>query len=284
MSVCPAPAGETRPVSTWSSCEVSRWKGGVITTDQDRVAEEVPVALVYNGISHAVMLATPDDLEDFALGFSLSEGILRDRSDLYDVEVQPLDNGIQVDLQIAAECFVRLKERRRNLTGRTGCGLCGVETLEQAVRRPSPVNSNLRVPSGAVSKAMDALAEQQSLNRLTGAVHAAGWAEADGTVRFVREDVGRHNAVDKLLGVVASEGVAHDSGFVVVTSRASYEIVQKAATRGIAMIAAISAPTGLAIRIADEAGVTLLGFTRGEGHVIYAHPERMIALNSGISE
>lgn len=283
MSLCAAPAWETGPVQTWSTCNVDRWKGGNTTSSIDKVAEEVPVALVFNGISHAVMLATPADLEDFALGFSLSEGILQDRSELYDIEVAQVGNGIQVDMQIATERFVLLKERRRNLTGRTGCGLCGVETLEQAVRHPAPVSVELSVRSEAVHRAMDALSGGQALNQLTGAVHAAAWAEPDGNVVLVREDVGRHNALDKLLGAMASAGIDHDQGFVVITSRASYEIVQKAATRGIGMVAAISAPTGLAIRIADEAGVTLLGFTRGEGHVVYAHPERLIATHSGTS-
>ena len=283
MTMCAVPARETGPVQTWSTCSVDRWKGGNTTSSIDKVAEEVPVALVFNGISHAVMLATPADLEDFALGFSLSEGILQDRSELYDIEVAQVGNGIQVDMQIATERFVLLKERRRNLTGRTGCGLCGVETLEQAVRHPAPVSVELSVRSEAVHRAMDALSGGQALNQLTGAVHAAAWAEPDGNVLLVREDVGRHNALDKLLGAMASAGIDHDKGFVVITSRASYEIVQKAATRGIGMVAAISAPTGLAIRIADEAGVTLLGFTRGEGHVVYAHPERLIATHSGTS-
>lgn len=272
------PATETGPVRVWTEHEVVRWKAGVLTPGVDRVAEEVPVALVYNGISHAVMLATPADLEDFALGFSLSEGILRDRSDLYGLDVEQVGNGMQVELEIATECFVLLKDRRRNLTGRTGCGLCGVETLEQAVRQPRPVAVSLKIDPEAVHRAMAEMAERQALQHVTGAVHAAGWATPDGQVGLVREDVGRHNAVDKLLGAMAREDIDASQGFLVVTSRASYEIVQKAATRGVGFIAAISAPTGLAARIAAESGVTLLGFTRGEGHVVYAHPERLIAM------
>lgn len=284
MSVCSARAGQPVAVRLWSSRRVERWSAGGTTDGIDQVAEEIPVALVYNGISHAVMLASPADLEDFALGFSLSEGILRDASELYDLEVEQLGEGIQVDMRIAAECFMRLKQRRRNLTGRTGCGLCGVETLEQAVRHPAPVAGGLQVSAEAVHRAMAAMTQAQPLQRITGAVHAAAWALPDGSLQLVREDVGRHNALDKLLGAMAAEGIDHAAGFIVITSRASYEIVQKAATRGIALVAAISAPTGLAVRIAEEAGVTLLGFTRGGGHVAYAHPERLAPINPGTPE
>lgn len=285
MSVCSARAARPLIERPWSSRRVERWSAGGTTDGIDQVAEEVPVALVYNGISHAVMLASPADLEDFALGFSLSEGILRDASDLYDLEVEQLGEGIQVDMRISAECFMRLKQRRRNLTGRTGCGLCGVETLEQAVRHPAPVvNAGLRVSAESVHRAMSAMAEAQSLQRITGAVHAAAWARPDGSLQLVREDVGRHNALDKLLGAMAAESIDHADGFIVITSRASYEIVQKAATRGVALVAAISAPTGLAVRIAEEAGVTLLGFTRGQGHVAYSHPARLDTTQSGTPE
>lgn len=281
MSACSARAGQPVSERPWSSRRVERWSASGTTDGIDQVAEEVPVALVYNGISHAVMLASPADLEDFALGFSLSEGILRDASDLYDLEVEQLGEGIQVDMRISAECFMRLKQRRRNLTGRTGCGLCGVETLEQAVRHPAPVAGGLQVSAETVHRAMAAMTQAQPLQRITGAVHAAAWALPDGSLQLVREDVGRHNALDKLLGAMAAEDTDHAAGFIVITSRASYEIVQKAATRGVALVAAISAPTGLAVRIAEEAGVTLLGFTRGGGHVAYAHPERLAPTNQG---
>ena len=276
-------AGQSVNANTWNSHRVERWSNDQRVDGIDQGAEEVPVALVYNGISHAVMLATPADLEDFAIGFSLSEGILNDLRDLYDLETVQVDAGIQVDLQISSECFMRLKQRRRNLAGRTGCGLCGVETLEQAVRQPAPVSPGAEVTAHAVHRAMAALAPRQQLQRITGAVHATGWASLDGELMFVREDVGRHNALDKLLGAIARKGVAHDKGFVVITSRASYEIVSKAATRGVGLVAAISAPTGLAVRIAEEAGVTLLGFTRNAGHVVYASPERLNSTYSGTS-
>ena len=275
--------GQPVSANTWSSRRVERWSGDQAVDGIDQVADEVPVALVYNGISHAVMLATPADLEDFAIGFSLSEGILNNLNDLYDLEVVQVATGIQVDLRVSSECFMRLKQRRRTLAGRTGCGLCGVETLEQAVRQPAPVAVGAEIAVHAVHRAMAALAPRQHLQRITGAVHAAGWASLDGELTFVREDVGRHNALDKLLGAIAREGVAHDEGFVVITSRASYEIVAKAATRGVGLVAAISAPTGLAVHIAEEAGVTLLGFTRGAGHVVYARPERLNSTSPGTS-
>lgn len=283
-AACMASAGQPVRSQPWASRRVGRWIGEHVTDGIDQVAEEVPVALVFNGISHAVMLATPDDLEDFALGFSLSEGILRERGELYDLEVAQVGEGVQVDMRISAERFMQLKQRRRNLTGRTGCGLCGVETLEQAVRHPEPVTSRVRVSGDAVHRAMQGLSACQALQRITGAVHAAGWATPDGVVQLVREDVGRHNALDKLLGAMAREHIAHDHGFVVITSRASYEIVQKAATRGIGLVAAISAPTGLAVRVADASRLTLLGFTRGSGHVVYAHPQRLLPTNPGTTE
>src|SRR5690554_3682087 len=208
MSVCmSSAAGQSVNANTWNSHRVERWSNDQRVDGIDQVAEEVPVALVYNGISHAVMLATPADLEDFAIGFSLSEGILNDLRDLYDLETVQVDAGIQVDLQISSECFMRLKQRRRNLTGRTGCGLCGVETLEQAVRQPAPVSPGTEVTAHAVHRAMTALAPRQQLQRITGAVHAAGWASLDGELMFVREDVGRHNALDKLLGAIARKSV-----------------------------------------------------------------------------
>ncbi len=249
---------------------------------QDRVAEEVPVALVYNGISHAVMMTTPGDLEDFALGFSLSEGIVASTSEVHDIEVagpgggtgSPAE-GISVDITIASERFAGLKERRRNLTGRTGCGLCGTESLAEAIRCPAPVSDALEVTPEAVARAFAALPEWQPVNRATGAVHAAGFATADGRLLLVREDVGRHNALDKLIGALARARTPFAQGFVVMTSRASYELIQKAATMGIPMLAAISAPTALAIRLAQSTGLTLAGFARGRQFVIYANPRRV---------
>lgn len=242
---------------------------------EEELVEEVPVALVYNGISHAVMLATPNDIADFALGFSLTEGILQSPSELYDVDVVELTNGIEARLEIATERFVTLKDRRRNLTGRTGCGLCGVESLDAAVRNPAPVDDGLRVTPEAIHTALNNLAELQVVHKKTGAAHAAAFALTDGSVLYAREDVGRHNALDKLLGALARNKVDPKSGFVVVTSRASYEMVQKTASQGIALLAAVSAPTAYARRLAEESNVTLVGMTRQNRMTVYAHKERL---------
>jgi FdhD protein len=249
-------------------------KDGLLEQEEELV-EEVPVALVYNGISHAVMLATPNDIADFALGFSLTEGILQSPSELYDVDVVELSNGIEARLEIATERFVTLKDRRRNLTGRTGCGLCGVESLDAAVRNPAPVDDGLRVTPEAIHIALNNLSDLQEVHKKTGAAHAAAFATPDGAVMFAREDVGRHNALDKLLGALARNKIDPKSGFVVVTSRASYEMVQKTASQGIALLAAVSAPTAYARRLAEESNLTLVGMTRPGRMTVYAHKERL---------
>ncbi|MEO8058435.1 MAG: formate dehydrogenase accessory sulfurtransferase FdhD [Burkholderiales bacterium] len=242
---------------------------------QDWVAEEVPVALEYNGISHAVMLATPLDLEDFALGFSLSEGILDDANQLYSVEEESSALGITLHLQVASSAFARLKDRRRSMSGRTGCGLCGTESLSQ-VSRKLPALQNTTLPSRqAIARAMAQFCSLQTLQQATGAVHAAAWCSADGEVRWLREDVGRHNALDKLIGALANNGVDASSGFIAVTSRASFEMVQKTAMAGVALLAAVSAPTSFAVATAQKAGMTLVGFARQQDLVVYCHPERL---------
>lgn len=255
---------------------VERWVGEGATQAEDVIAEEVPVALVYNGLSHAVMLTTPRELEDFALGFSLSEGIVGNPSELYDMEVVEHTGGTEVRMQLSSERFAALREHRRALAGRTGCGLCGIESLEQMVSRKVPsVLAKGVVAVGALQRAQAELQAMQHLFNLTGAVHGAAWCRFDGSVVLVREDVGRHNALDKLIGAVATQGLAFDEGFVLMTSRASYEIVQKAVAVGIAVVAAVSAPTGMAVRIAQAAGLTLIGFTRGNRHSVYSHPQRV---------
>lgn len=258
------------------SIVVEKWRDDRRNVCQDDVAEEVPVALEYNGISHAVMLASPYHLEDFALGFSLSEGILSDRSELYDCEVSATDDGIQVQMRIAAQRFSALKGRRRNLTGRTGCGLCGAETLQQAIRRPSPVTSSAIFSASSLYAGMAAMQAQQRMQQHTGATHAAAWLGADGKIDLVREDIGRHNALDKLIGALAAESRDFSSGAALITSRASYEMVQKAATLGIGFLAAISAPTSLAVQLAEETNLTLVGFVRHQSHVVYAQSHRLM--------
>ena len=254
-----------------------RLKGGDRETLDEIVAEEVAVALVYNGISHAVMMATPCDLEDFARGFSLTERIVEKPSEIYDIEVETVDAGIEVRLEIASQRVVQLQQQRRTLAGRTGCGLCGVDSIAAAMR---PVTIAAGVPSisqAALQRAMTALPPFQTLNRVNGAMHAAGWARADGTLLAVREDVGRHNALDKLGGALAKAGPAAPGGFVVVTSRCSYEMVHKAAALGAVAIAAVSAPTSLAIATAEQAGIVLAAFVRDGRLTAYANADRITA-------
>jgi FdhD protein len=256
--------------------EVERWRGETYESREDWIAEEAPIALLYNGEPHAVMLATPLDLEDFALGFSLTESILAAPAELHAIRIYRRAEGIEVRMSIDPVRCATLPEQARNLAGRTGCGLCGARTLAQAMRKPPPVRSAVTVPAADLLRALSELSGRQNLNRLTGAIHAAAWAVPGQGVQVVREDVGRHNALDKLIGALACRGTDFGAGFVVVTSRASYEMVQKCAMAGIGFMAAISAPTGLAVRRAEEAGLTLVGFARGDGHVVYSHPHRLL--------
>ncbi|RYZ08743.1 MAG: formate dehydrogenase accessory sulfurtransferase FdhD [Comamonadaceae bacterium] len=263
----PPPAARVVPVR--------QRRGDAVRETADWVAEEVPVALEYNGLSHAVMLASPADLEDFALGFSLTEGIIDAPSDVRDIALVQADGGIAVRLDIASGCFARLKDRRRSLTGRTGCGLCGAESLAQAVRPPAVVRQGLPFDADVVRAALASLRARQPLHDASGAAHAAGFASAAGELLLVREDVGRHNALDKLVGALAQAGVDAGAGFVVVTSRASYEMVGKAAWTGSGLLAAVSGVTALAIDHAQAAGLCLVGFARGENLNLYTHPQRV---------
>jgi len=267
------PVAESAVVSTgYARREVRRWRDGSIETDQDCIAEELPVALLYNRRPHVVMMATPRDLDDFVLGFSLSEAVIGRAEELSDVQTQVLLEGIEVRVQIPDARAEALEARRRNLTGRTSCGLCGAQALEDAVRQPASVVGGIDVDAQTLHRALDRMHELQPLNAATGATHAAAWAHADGTIALLREDVGRHNALDKLIGAMTRAGEDMRAGFLVITSRASYEMVQKAATVGIPILAAISAPTALAIQLAESTGVTLVGFARTSSHVIYTQP------------
>jgi len=232
------------------------------------VAEEVPIALVYNGISHVVLMATPQDLRELAYGFSLSEGIIQHASQIYAVDVVESTDGILVQIELAAACFARLKQQRRQLVGRSGCGLCGVESLAalapQIVPISDAVKQSVPIEPAQISQAFIQMASQQTLNQQTGALHAAGLCYVDAAQQVqlrVFEDVGRHNALDKLLGwrLLQAEPPL---GLVLLTSRVSYELVQKTARAGLPVLAAISAPTGLAIRLAHQANMTVLGFVR----------------------
>jgi FdhD protein len=258
---------------------VDRWRGEQHERKQDYIAEEVPISLVYNGLPHVVMLATPADLEEFALGFSITEGIIKNPQELLSARIYNRSNGIEVQLKIPDHRFQCLADKGRNLTGRTGCGLCGASTLRQAIRQPNPVNGDLTLSAAELRSALTDINQHQKLNKLTGAVHAAAWATPEQGIVNIREDVGRHNALDKLIGFLLRTGKDLSSGFVIVTSRASYEMVQKTAWVGITLLAAVSAPTGLAIRLANEAGLTLIGFARDDQHVIYTHPQRLTHTN-----
>ena len=263
------------PVSGCSATAVSGLRAGSFFETTDWVIDEVPVALAYNGVSHAVMLATPSELEDFAIGFSRTEGIVDDLSQIYDVELVAEERGFTLALQIASSCFARLKDKRRSLAGRTGCGLCGTDSLAQAVRFPASMSGDGRFEAAAISRALGQMRERQLLLGVTGASHAAAWCNAAGEIVLMREDVGRHNALDKLVGALLRSRLPASEGFVAVTSRASYEMVQKTATLGVTVLAAVSGVTGLAIEVAQSTGVALLGFARGQDVSIYSHPQRI---------
>lgn len=259
----------------WSRGEqprtVQRRRGSELETAQDRLAEEVAVALVYNGLSHVVMMATPTDLEDFALGFSLSEKIIRQPEQLYGIEVVERPLGIELQIEIGSEPFARLKQHRRNLTGRTGCGLCGADSLAQAVGEPDSVTPQPLPTAAAIETALEQLRAHQPLQRSTGAVHGAALCDASGEIVLLREDVGRHNALDKLIGALhGRQSVSLPAvSFVLISSRASYEMVHKCASANLGALVAVSAPTALAVRQAEKAGIQLIGFARPGRHLIY---------------
>jgi FdhD protein len=261
---------------TLREVSVLRCRDGVLSRSQDLLAVELPVGLEYNGVSHAVMLASPADLEDFALGFSLSEGIIGNPAEFYGCEVEDRPDGRLVHIEIASERFVKLKERRRNLSGRTGCGLCGTEALDQVARDVSPVVHRHPVDAAMLTAGMRAMQALQPLQQQSGATHAAAWINGAGELLAVREDVGRHNALDKLIGALSRQTTDFSQGALLLTSRASYEMVQKAAMMGIGCMAAISAPTSFAVELAQQSGVTLLGFMRDASYVVYAHAERLM--------
>jgi FdhD protein len=271
----PAPGvGYDAPVNVRSYVRLS---DAGMSSEQAPVAEEVPVAFVYGTRAHVVMMCTPANLEDLAVGFTLSEEIVSTAGDVKHVAVSRHSRGVELAIEIPEADAARLGHRTRALAGRTGCGLCGVEAIDDAVRLPHTVQSSLQVEAEALWRAAAALDEHQTFNRQTHAVHAAAWSTAGGELRVVREDVGRHNALDKVLGALARSGTHPADGFLVVTSRASFELVQKAAVMGVPLLAAVSRPTGLAVRIADAAGITLVALLRGRTANIYSHSERVRA-------
>jgi FdhD protein len=241
---------------------------------EDWLAEEVPVELRYNGDAFAVMMTTPADLLDFAYGFSLSEGRVARASDIRDVTISEQLEGYVVDIDVQVPLTTEAGSERL-LPGRSGCGLCGSRHLEDVLRPMPRVADGPVLGPDVLERALAGLTQRQPLNACTGAIHAAAWASLDGEILRVREDVGRHNALDKLLGALSRDGTDLRVGFVLVTSRASYEMVTKAASLGVGLLAAISAPTALAVELARASNLTLAGFVRPGRYVVYSHPQRL---------
>ncbi len=269
---------ECLPVG-WRQVPVQRWSRGARSAVLDRVADEVPLALEYNGVAHAVMMASPVELEDFALGFSLTEGVVDRPAQLYEVDVCETGQGLTVRMTVASACLARLSQRRRTLAGPTGCGLCGTERLEHVFSPwPALAPSQLRYEPSAVLRGIQGLCERQPLRAATGVTHAAGWCDSQGQLRLVREDVGRHNALDKLVGALARSHRPPqevEAGFVVITSRASHEMVHKVLALRVPLLAAVSGVTSLAIDTARQGRLSLLGFVRDGDFAVYSHGERL---------
>jgi len=242
----------------------------------DFLAEEVPVALVYNGISHVVMMASPKDLDLFAIGFSLSEGIIDHPQEIYGMDVVQACNGLEVQIELSSRRFMGLKERRRALAGRTGCGVCGVEQLNDIGKPVAPLPFTQTFNLGNLDKALEHLNDVQPIGQLSGCTHAAAWVLPAGEIIGGHEDVGRHVALDKLLGRRARENAVWQQGAALVSSRASYEMVQKAAMCGVEILFAVSAATTLAVEVAERCNLTLVGFCKPGRATIYTHPQRLI--------
>lgn len=255
-----------RSIELWQRHDLQQAK-------EDWLAEEVPVALVYNGISHVVMMASPKDLELFALGFSLSEGIIESPADIYGIDVSQVCNGLEVQIELSSRRFMGLKERRRSLAGRTGCGVCGVEQLNDIGRPITPLPFTQTFDLNNLDAALNQMREFQPVGQLTGCTHAALWLNENGTILDGKEDIGRHVALDKLLGVRARE--AWHNGAVLVSSRASYEMVQKSAQCGVEILFAVSAATTLAVEVAQRCNLTLVGFSKPGRATVYTHPQRL---------
>lgn len=250
---------------------------GVATANR-MVPEETPVAFSYAGTTHAVMMASPADFEDFALGFSLTEGIISSPDEVEAIEVQDLGAGVDIQIRLKDSANTRFEARRRRLAGPVGCGLCGIESIEEAMRSVDKVESSkLTLTAADIVRSVRLLSKVQPLHSETGAVHAAGFYVPDQGIALAREDVGRHNALDKLAGALAKAGIDGATGAVVITSRVSVEMVQKTAAIGAPFIIAVSAPTALAIRTAEEAGITLVALVRGDEFDIFTRPDRIVS-------
>ena len=238
------------------------------------MASEVPVALTYNKRSHVVMMVTPDALEDFAIGFSLTEGIIKQASDIQNISVLAREKGLELAVTVSEDCFANLEIQRRNLVGRTGCGLCGAESLDQAIHNPAVVTSRVCVTASALQAAILSLNEYQPLQVVTGAVHGAAWCSLEGEILVLREDVGRHNALDKAIGKLFLEQKLHEASLIILSSRISYELVQKAGRARIPAILAISRPTSLAVELAEKLNISVACLARRGGLYIYCGEHR----------
>uniref|UniRef100_UPI000B4A7F1C formate dehydrogenase accessory sulfurtransferase FdhD n=1 Tax=Rhodomicrobium vannielii TaxID=1069 RepID=UPI000B4A7F1C len=250
------------------------WRGGAFLRGERSIPEEMPVALTYDGSSYAVMMATPTDLEDFAIGFSLFEAVIDSPADIDTLEIIDVDDGIEARIWLKPEFSKRHIGRRRAILGPTGCGLCGVESIAEAMKPVSHIDSGLTIGPAELTEAMGRLQALQALNARTRAVHASAFWQPGGEL-IVREDVGRHNALDKVLGAAARGGIDGRDGVVLMTSRVSVELVQKTARLGAPIIAAVSAPTALAVRLAEAAGITLVAVLRGDEFEVFTRPERI---------
>jgi len=255
------------------ACSIWRQQGAA---DGKRIIpEETAVAFTYDGGSYAVMMATPQDLHDFALGFSLTEGVISSPADIRQLDVVEYEAGVELRMWLVEPRARLLSERRRRIAGPTGCGLCGIDSLDEALRPPARVTDESVFAPAAIMRALEALPPRQELNRQTRAVHAAAFWHSDAGLRAVREDVGRHNALDKLAGALLRDNASGRGGMVLLTSRVSVEMVQKTAAIGAPLIAAVSAPTALALRTAEAAGITLVAIARSDGFEIFTHPQRI---------
>ncbi|MBS6437971.1 MAG: formate dehydrogenase accessory sulfurtransferase FdhD [Pantoea sp.] len=273
MNVIPQTPGENLTTQSGAS-EMPVWQRADLTVAQpDWLADEVPVALVYNGISHVVMMTTPKDLEAFAIGFSLSEGIIDAPGDIFGLDVVPGCNGIEVQIELSSRRFMALKEQRRALAGRTGCGVCGVEQLDQIGKPVQPLPFTQTFDLAQLDRGLSQLKSVQPVGQQTGCTHAAAWLRPDGELAGGCEDVGRHVALDKLLGY--RSGAAWGDGAVLVSSRASYEMVQKSAMCGVEILFAVSAATRLAVEVAERCNLTLVGFSKPGRATVYTHPQRL---------
>ncbi len=250
------------------------WRGQASAAGDRTVPEETAIAFSYNRVAHAVMMATPGDLRDFALGFSITEGVVAGVAEIEELDIISTPHGIELRMWIPASAMQAVEARRRQMAGPTGCGMCGLESLSQAMRDAAPVPPGMRFSPAQVQAAVASLSPAQTLNRVTRAVHAAGFVRP-GHAPLVREDVGRHNALDKLGGAMAHAGVDPAAGMLVMTSRVSVELVQKAARIGIPVLVAVSAPTALALRVAEGAGITVAGIARDDGFEVFTHADRI---------